>query len=127
MKKGWVAILAFLYITLSSGIVVNLHYCMGDLATVELGLNHDDTCGKCGMKDRKGCCETQYQVVKVQDAHQAAKDLQSGFKAVPALAASVYAEPFVAVEAAAAAAYEAYTPPDTGTNDRYIAICVFRI
>lgn len=126
MKKSWVAILAFLYITLSSGIVVNLHYCMGDLATVELGLSHDDTCGKCGMKDRKGCCETEYQVVKVQDAHQAAKDVLLGFFTITATTLPV-AEPAIAVEAAQAAAYTSYTPPDTGGNDRYIAICVFRI
>ncbi len=126
MKKSWVAILAFLYITLSSGIVVNLHYCMGDLATVELGLSHDDTCGKCGMKDRKGCCETEYQVVKVQDAHQAAKDVQLGFFALPATVA-VPAEPAIAVEAVQAAAYASYTPPDSGGNDLYIAIRVFRI
>ena len=73
MKKAVIAILALLYIVTASGIVVNLHYCMGKLASVEYGIDTHETCGKCGMKDTPGCCETESKVVKVQDEHQWAK------------------------------------------------------
>jgi hypothetical protein len=73
MKKAWVILLAFLYLGMCTGIVVNYHYCMGDLASVEWGMDHDDTCARCGMKDKSGCCETKFQVVKVQQEHQGAK------------------------------------------------------
>lgn len=65
--------MAFLYLGFTSGIVVNWHYCMGDLAAVEWGMDHGTSCSKCGMEDRKGCCETTYQVLKVNDAHLSTK------------------------------------------------------
>ncbi|MFM7838266.1 MAG: HYC_CC_PP family protein [Chitinophagaceae bacterium] len=79
MSKFFTTLIALLYLGFTSGIVVNWHYCMGDLAAVEWGMDYGTSCSKCGMKDRKGCCETTYQVFKVNDAHLSAKSL------VPAL------------------------------------------
>ena len=73
MRKGIIFILAILYITVTSGVPVNLHYCMGSLASVDYGYDNHDQCGKCGMKEsakKKGCCHTESKLVKVQDAHQ---------------------------------------------------------
>ncbi len=39
--------------TIASGVVVNVHYCMGRLASVEYGYDDHDVCGKCGMSDTK--------------------------------------------------------------------------
>ena len=75
MIKFFTTLIALLYLGFTSGIVVNLHYCMGDLAAVEWGMDHHTSCSKCGMEDRKGCCETTYQVLKVNDAHLSAKSL----------------------------------------------------
>ncbi len=73
MKKSVIAILAVLYLVTASGVVVNLHYCMGRLASVDYGNDSHKACGKCGMKASPGCCETESKVVKVQDEHQWAK------------------------------------------------------
>jgi hypothetical protein len=73
MKKAAIIFLAVLYFTMSNGVIVNFHYCMGDLAEVAWGYKHSDTCPKCGMKDAKGCCENKYEVIKVQQEHQQAE------------------------------------------------------
>jgi hypothetical protein len=83
VKNASIAILAILYLFIASGVVVNLHYCMGKRAAVSLGYNHNDGCGKCGMKNTKGCCHDEYKVVKLQDSHQPATNTFN-FEASPA-------------------------------------------
>lgn len=57
-----------IYTTASSGTVLSLHYCMGDLAGVSVGEKISKQCGKCGMKD-KDCCHDQPIVIKIENAH----------------------------------------------------------
>ena len=68
MKKLFVAILALLYISTSSGAVVHLHYCMGKLAGWGFGDNKSKACGGCGMEktDEKdnGCCKDEHKFLK---------------------------------------------------------------
>jgi hypothetical protein len=68
MKKFMVTILAFLYISTSTGAIINVHYCMGKLAGWEFGQQSSNTCGKCGMEksDKKdnGCCKDEHKFVK---------------------------------------------------------------
>ncbi len=71
MKKALTAILAILYMTIASGVEMNIHYCMGELASVELGKAADKACSKCGMEAKDGCCEDESRIVKVEDSHQA--------------------------------------------------------
>lgn len=126
MKKGIVILLSILYLAVSTGFTVNFHYCMGDLANVEWGTTHDDTCAKCGMKDTKGCCETKYQVVKVQDEHQLAKQAPSMVFPVevfpPATPADVL--PLVFYTVLTPAAQIDVSPPGV---KRHLLLQVFRI
>lgn len=64
MKKFAVAILAILYITVSSGVAMSIHYCMGKVASVSL--MHTDH--GCGMK--KDCCKNEFKIVKLNDSHK---------------------------------------------------------
>jgi hypothetical protein len=71
MKKIIVGILAVLYLAVSSGVVMELHYCMGKLAGVELYGGKDDKCGRCGMTEKKGgCCHDELKIYKLEDAHK---------------------------------------------------------
>ena len=70
MKKVTIAILAFLYLGLTTGVVRNLHYCMGQLSKVDFGYVKHDACDKCGMTEKDGCCSTELKFVKLQDSHQ---------------------------------------------------------
>jgi hypothetical protein len=116
-----------MYITTASGVVVNIHYCMGHVASVSYGYNDEHACGKCGMKSEKGCCHTEYKMVKLQDAHQLAK---ANFQ-------------FIQVPVEAPVQFMHYTsqlrdnrslfpttshsPPDTRANLVYLYNNVFRI
>ena len=75
MKKIFILILAFVYLVVSSGIVVNMHYCMGKLADVSYNIPGDSHCGICGM-DNSGCCHDDIKVVKLEDNHKSAAVIQ---------------------------------------------------
>jgi hypothetical protein len=128
MKKAFIAILAFLYITITSGIVVNVHYCMGRVASVEYGYDDHDVCGKCGMASKKkGCCHTEYKLVKLQDAHQQAK-VQVAFMQLPAEApvqTTNFQVPLSGMDQYLSLQY--HSPPDQRLNTVYLTNCVFRI
>lgn len=70
MKKTIVAILAFLYLSVSSGIAMEIHYCMGKKAGVDLYGNSNDKCHKCGMEEKKGCCSDEHKFYKINDSHK---------------------------------------------------------
>lgn len=70
MKKTLSAILIILYLAATSGIVINSHYCMKRLVSVNLFEKKAKVCGLCGMDmhDNNGCCHDEVKVLKlVQD------------------------------------------------------------
>ena len=71
MKKVLLSILTFLYMAVSSGVAMELHYCMGDKAGMDLYGSSSDTCGKCGMTEKDtGCCHDEYRFYKINDSHK---------------------------------------------------------
>lgn len=71
MKKIFASILAVLYFTASSGVVLNMHYCMGKLASVNVENLSLKSC-MCGPDEPKsGCCGDEIKVLKVKNVHQA--------------------------------------------------------
>jgi hypothetical protein len=128
MKKALIAILAVLYMTIASGVVVNVHYCMGRIASVEYGYDAHDLCGKCGMSaTKKGCCHTEYKLVKLQDEHRLAQ-AQVTFLELPAelpIQISTFQLPVAGEEQYLALQY--HPPPDPRLNHVYLRNSVFRI
>ncbi len=56
---------------MSSGIAMQVHYCMGKKAGVDFYAKENEKCGKCGMKEKKGgCCTNDYKFYKLEDAHK---------------------------------------------------------
>src|SRR6202012_1106915 len=71
MKKFIVAIIAVLYMGISSGIAMDIHYCMGKETSVDFyGKGDNGKCDKCGMKDKKGCCGDEHKFYKLADSHK---------------------------------------------------------
>ena len=71
MKKVFVGILAMMYMTVSSGIAMEIHYCMGKKAGVDFYGSANDKCGRCGMKEKKsGCCHDEHKFYKLSDSHK---------------------------------------------------------
>jgi hypothetical protein len=64
---------AILYTLITSGFSVNAHYCMGELASVDLHDTSKEPCPKCGMPLKGDCCKDEAKFFKMDDSHQAAK------------------------------------------------------
>lgn len=132
MKKFITVILAFLYLSTSTGATVHMHYCMGKLADWGLGHNKSDTCRKCGMEKSKakdsGCCKDEHKFIK-NDADQ--KTAEAGLQLMQVIAASL---PLSFIEIPSndflTVAKEnpiSHAPPRTGDKAVYIRNCVFLI
>lgn len=74
-----------LYTLITSGFSVNLHYCMGELASVDLHDSHEEGCGKCGMPVKGDCCKDEAKFLKLDNTHQAAKAFAGFTTSVTAL------------------------------------------
>ena len=127
MKKALIAILSFLYVTVASGVVVNIHYCMGNLSSVSYGYDKHSACDKCGMKERKGCCHTEFKVVKLQDAHQLVQAAEK-MSATPVLL-PVTPIDYTAgnLPAKSTLSLHYHSPPDKRVNEVYLHNLAFRI
>ena len=68
MKKIIVTILALAYIITSTGVALQMHYCMGELAGWGMGTNKSEICSNCGMKEsdekENGCCKDKHILIK---------------------------------------------------------------
>lgn len=71
MKKLLLSILTFVYMLVFSGVAMDIHYCMGQRAGVDLYNTGGDKCARCGMKEKKnGCCHDDHQFHKLEDSHK---------------------------------------------------------
>jgi hypothetical protein len=70
MKKILALLLAVLYMTTSSGVVLKVHYCMGRISSVEVD-NFKDAFCKCGkQKSGATCCQSEVKVLKNANDHR---------------------------------------------------------
>lgn len=127
MKKAAIAILALLYIATTSGVVVNVHYCMGAVASVTYGHKSPDSCGKCGMKERAGCCHSELKVVKLDDVHQQTVKTQQTAIAVAELPVAFFQAAVETYDSRADFGISYHSPPDPRVNAVYLHTSVFRI
>lgn len=106
--------------------MINIHYCMGRLASVEYGVGEHDACNKCGMKEKKGCCHTESTFLKIQDGHQLAKTVKLPDEAIATIQ-PIPEHQQVLMDEWSVAATEYADPPDPRTGSIFIHINVFRI
>jgi len=128
MKKISIAILAVLYLAVSSGVALELHYCMGDKAGMELYGSASDTCGKCGMTEKDtGCCHDEFKFYKISDSHKTVSndiDLSaSSFAVVTDYNIYNWQMP----DNTAIAAVNNHSPPGNTAPSACIMNCVFRL
>jgi hypothetical protein len=126
MKKFTIGILAILYFTMTSGIVLNIHYCRGKISSVKVDVLAKDLCA-CKKKKDKGCCKTDNKLVKLEDTHKAAVT-QFIVEAPVAIVTSSYnIQNTSFVDLKNDLAYNNHSPPDILSADKCILHCVFRI
>ncbi|WP_336518606.1 HYC_CC_PP family protein [Pollutibacter soli] len=128
MKKVLVIFLATVYLAISSGVIVNTHYCMGKIAEVVFG--HDESgndCDTCGMKAKEGCCRDEVKVVKLADSHSFVQQTIDFVKApviLPDLIATGNTETVIA---SSGTVYGIHGPPEGSNVPLHVRNCVFRI
>ena len=128
MKKISGAILLTLYLAFSSGVIINLHYCMDRFDSMKLGTSASDVCGKCGMhkSDANQCCNDEVKVFKIDDDQQVT-GLNYKF---PALDIVTNTYPDESTVNPAGNHYSSLTnnhSPPLSSQDTYLQNCVFRI
>lgn len=130
MKRIIVSIIALIYFTVSSGMIMNVHYCMGKVSTIQINQVPDERC-ICGLPKKetssKGCCKTEFTVVKLADTHKASSasyDIQTPVvlvaRSLSQLEASLY-NTSLKIYA------DIHGPPLLSEQDTYLLNCVFRI
>ena len=69
MKKVLASISVLIYFAMTCGVIVNLHYCMGRVQSVDFYGEEKKVCDKCGMSldNTHGCCKEEIKILKLQD------------------------------------------------------------
>jgi hypothetical protein len=128
MKKCLLFFISILYLGISSGFAMDIHYCMGKKVSVELWHHQTKKCGKCGMIEKKdGCCKNQSKFYKIQDAHKKGNEITVNFSAVytPIL---YYYTPFLAIKYnALRSTFYSSPPPILFLPKPYLLFGVFKI
>ena len=131
MKKILISVIAVFYLSVTSGLVINMHYCMGQFSSVTFSHddNHQDgTCDKCGMNKLKNhCCTDEVTTLKLNDVHEAST-FSFGLASITSLVPekqTVLHEPEQGISAIPVTDY--FSPPPNTLNKVYLDINVFRI
>lgn len=92
MKKAVIFIVALMYLGISSGATLHLHYCMGMLVNMGLTTQNQDACGKCGMtkKEKKGCCQDEQKQLKTDQAQKTQAHFSFDYFSQPVLMPSEF-------------------------------------
>lgn len=130
MKKLIAAISFLCYFTVTSGFIINSHYCMDRLASVHLFETAAKKCGVCGMEthDSKGCCRDEVTIVKlVQDQNKIPVTIFqfTSPEVQPAVISDfLFCSLFNGEEQRW---FQHHSPPLLSAQDTYLQINVFRI
>ena len=134
MKKIFLYLLSFIFIITSSGVMVNMHYCMGKLAGTSMSLVSNTTkkCDKCGMekskKQGKGCCHDSKKLIKNVDDQNIVNSFFSVDHQIALLPnSSDFETVSIVVSNNSNHSYCSHAPPDLLGVPIYIADCSFLI
>jgi hypothetical protein len=123
--------IALFYLSATSGMVMNVHYCMGKISSVSFGHekdHNDGTCDKCGMlKTENHCCKDEVSEVKLNDAHQTSSvDFElAGISAAQPVKLIDLNDPEQGVTAPPVDTYD--SPPPKTLNKVYLDVNTFLI
>jgi hypothetical protein len=130
MKKIVLVIVMMCYLAVTSGVVINFHYCMNRLASTELFKLKSERCGKCGMHadEANGCCHDELQVVKLDEDQKITHALHFD---LPSIALSGQRPSAYLVAPFTSTPNERHfvnhSPPLLSSQDSYVQNSVFRI
>jgi len=128
MKKVYIGILAVLYLAVTSGVALELHYCMGDKAGMDLYGAAGETCGKCGMTEKNtGCCHDEFKFFKISDSHKTVSNDIDLSASCTAVFSDYCIYNWQMPDRTVLHAVNNHAPPDPGGPSACILNCIFRI
>jgi hypothetical protein len=130
MKRLLALFIALIYLVMSTGFVMNSHYCMGKLSSIELGRSEVKKC-ICGMRidstKKNKCCHSKIDVVKLADSHKLTTSTIVSTNFIEAVMPQFYVEPVLYTFTYTANQYLKKLPPNLNEQDTYKRIGVFLI
>ena len=131
MRKLTFSLVVAVYLLLSTGVVVQLHYCMDRLAAIGLFTSdHQATCDDCGMEmdQDNDCCHDQTDVIKLVQDQTANQIPNYQFKQISAELIAPAIDLTVSVNNRQVEKTPIHIPPDIHSGRyRYRTLAVFRI
>jgi hypothetical protein len=130
MKKIIASITFVCYLAVTSGIIVNFHYCMNRLASMQLFAVESEICPTCGMKTNKlhGCCRDEVKIVKMEVDQKATSNFSFELPAIDdigQLPSAFLVTAYYNVNELRH--YHNHSPPLLTEQDTYLQNGVFRI
>ena len=130
MKRLITLFIAIIYLVMSTGFVMNSHYCMGKLSSVELGRSEVKKC-ICGMRidraKKSKCCHSKLDVVKLQEAHKTAPSVLFQFSVIEEVVPQFYLSAVNYTSVYNKDNYLKKLPPNLHEQDTYKRIGIFLI
>ncbi|MEP6750969.1 MAG: hypothetical protein ABJB86_24755 [Bacteroidota bacterium] len=131
MKKILAIVVSCVYLAITSGLVLQIHYCMDKQvgSSVKFAEVNTHTCTVCGMQNAKNkCCHDEVKFIKLQDVH---KQATADYTIAPPPAVSqefdLINTPLYAVADSAAIRNNAPPDDDDGQPSLFIFNHFFRI
>jgi predicted nucleic acid binding AN1-type Zn finger protein len=129
MKKIFTFILGAFYLLLTSGVIINHHYCMNRLNATEFFAAKNDTCNKCGMQtsDANKCCHDEITMIRLHDDHVASYHSFQLKQILPVVTFTPGVLFASLTNANQESSFIDTSPPIIKGQDTYLQNCVFRI
>lgn len=128
MKKLVYSIITLVYLLVSTGMGINVHYCMGEISSVEFHESEKKTCGKCGMEEKKGgCCSNQKQFYKYDHPSKYQEGQVLSFSIHDLPVSTDYFQHLISNFATATVTVFSEHKPDPGGPPIYLRNNVFRL
>ena len=130
MRKFVVTIVLICYLAVSSGVIINFHYCMDKLASTKFFAPVSKDCPKCGMliETSHGCCRDEVQIVKMVDDQKTSAAFSFELPSLEELVnkpSDFIATSFYNISGKRH--FLNHSPPLLSEQDSYLQNCVFRI
>ncbi len=126
MKRLLTLFVTIIYFCISSGFVMNVHYCMGKINNINVEIVPSENC-ICGKKEMKGCCKTESKFFKLADTHQATYADVSVINPFHIVPVSYTINNATVISINTKLASTNHSPPIISPQLIYILNCVFRI
>ena len=129
MKQILSIVLAVIYLSTSSGLALQVHYCMDEVSGVSLAADDENSCGKCGMeKTSSNCCKDETRFVKLDDAHKLLPSSYLQHPSVATVKSSEYFDQSIAYsDVIDPSVINANAPPVKTNRPLNLMHCVFRV